>query len=140
VSMVEGEPGRWSDFRLSDDDRLRRPRNLRTERGRLGIVGLVGERVLLASSFVVVRSSSPFGDFGDVEPSPGTWCESRGPLPGVGGRGVSGGESGGAGIDVPSVREKFMGVRVRGWYLPVMLGRRLYYGGEVNGLNSAWKG
>jgi hypothetical protein len=35
----------------------------------------------------------------------------------VGGRGVSGGESGGAGIDVPSVREKLMGVNVSGWYL-----------------------
>jgi hypothetical protein len=39
-------------------------------------------------------------------------------LPGVGGRGVSGGESGGAGIDVPSVREKLMGVSVNGLYLP----------------------
>ena len=44
-------------------------------------------------------------------------CESRGPLPGVGGRGVSGGESSGAGIEVPSVREKFMGASVSGWYL-----------------------
>jgi hypothetical protein len=45
-------------------------------------------------------------------------CDERGPLPGVGGRGVSGGESGGAGIEVPSVREKLIGVRVRGWYFP----------------------
>lgn len=124
--MVDGEPGRWSDFRFSDEDKLRRPRNLRTERGRLDMVGLVGESVLLASSFVLVRSRSPFGDFGDAVPSPGTCCESAEALLGVGGRGVSGGESGGAGIEVPSVREKFMGVRVRGWYLPVILGRRLY--------------
>jgi hypothetical protein len=44
-------------------------------------------------------------------------CDDRGPFPGVGGRGVSGGESGGAGIDVPSVREKLMGVSVNGLYL-----------------------
>lgn len=36
----------------------------------------------------------------------------------MGGRGVSGGESGGAGIDVPSVREKLIGVSVNGLYLP----------------------
>jgi hypothetical protein len=45
-------------------------------------------------------------------------CDERGPFPGVGGRGVSGGESGGAGIDVPSVREKLIGVSVNGLYLP----------------------
>jgi hypothetical protein len=48
----------------------------------------------------------------------GVGCDDSGPLPGVGGRGVCGGESGGAGIEVPSVREKLMGVSVRGWYLP----------------------
>jgi hypothetical protein len=43
-------------------------------------------------------------------------------LPGVGGRGLSGGESGGAGIEVPSVREKLMGVSVSGLYLlPAMV-------------------
>lgn len=47
----------------------------------------------------------------------GVGCDERGPFPGVGGRGVSGGESGGAGIEVPSVREKLMGERVSGWYL-----------------------
>lgn len=40
----------------------------------------------------------------------------------MGGRGDSGGESGGAGIDVPSVREKLMGVSVSGLYLgPAMV-------------------
>lgn len=52
----------------------------------------------------------------------GVGCEDRGPLPGVGGRGDSGGESGGAGIEVPSVREKLMGVSVSGLYLgPAMV-------------------
>ena len=52
----------------------------------------------------------------------GVGCEDRGPFPGVGGRGVSGGVSSGAGIEVPSVREKLMGVRVSGWYLfPAMV-------------------
>lgn len=39
----------------------------------------------------------------------------------MGARGVSGGVCAGAGIDVPSVREKFTGVRVRGWYLPTAM-------------------
>lgn len=48
--MVAGEPG-LSDFRLSDDERVRRPRNFRTDDGRLG--GLVGDNnVLLAASLV----------------------------------------------------------------------------------------
>jgi len=41
-------------------------------------------------------------------------CDDSGPLPGVGGRGVSGGLSSGAGIEVPSVREKLMGASVSG--------------------------
>jgi hypothetical protein len=44
----------------------------------------------------------------------------------VGGRGVCGGLSSGAGMPVPSVREKFMGVSVRGLYenlLDGMVGR-----------------
>ena len=49
------------------------------------------------------------GDFG-------VGCDDRGPLPGVGGRGVSGGLSSGAGIEVPSVREKLMGVSVSGFH------------------------
>lgn len=44
----------------------------------------------------------------------GVGCDERGPLPGVGGRGVSGGESSGAGIEVPSVSEKLMGASVNG--------------------------
>jgi len=51
-------------------------------------------------------------------PTAGVGCDESGPLPGVGGRGVSGGESGGAGIEVPSVRLKFTGERVSGVYLP----------------------
>ena len=51
----------------------------------------------------------------------GVGCDESGPFPGVGGRGVSGGVSAGAGIDVPSVREKLMGFRVRGWYLPTAM-------------------
>lgn len=47
----------------------------------------------------------------------GVGCDDSGPLPGVGGRGDSGGESSGAGIDVPSVSEKLMGVSVNGLYL-----------------------
>lgn len=47
--MVAGEPG-LSDFRLSDDERVRKPRNLRTDDGRLsGCRGLVGDKVLAAS-------------------------------------------------------------------------------------------
>lgn len=41
-------------------------------------------------------------------------CDERGPLPGVGGRGVWGGESRGAGIEVPSVSEKLIGASVNG--------------------------
>jgi len=41
-------------------------------------------------------------------------CEVRGPPSEVGGRGVCGGESRGAGMLVPSVREKATGVMVRG--------------------------
>lgn len=53
----------------------------------------------------------------------GVGCEERGPFPGVGGRGASG-ESVGAGIEVPSVREKLMGVSVRGWYLVPAMSRK----------------
>ena len=98
---------------------------MRTEEGRL-LVGLAGDRVL-ALSFVDVLwkldsmessagESPPFSWWGNT-PDRGVGCEDSGPLPGVGGRGVSGGESGGAGIEVPSVREKLMGVSVSGWYL-----------------------
>ena len=41
-------------------------------------------------------------------------CELRGPSIGVGSRGTSGGESGGAGMDVPSVREKLTGSKDSG--------------------------
>jgi hypothetical protein len=125
LSIVAGDPGR-SDLRLSDDDNGRKPRNLRTELGRLLPVGLVGERVLLFPPLEVVcwswvESVDSLGGgvrfCGNVS-KVGVGCESRGPLPGVGGRGVSGGESSGAGIEVPSVSEKLMGVSVSGWYFP----------------------
>ena len=45
--IVAGEPG-LSDFRLSDDDSVRMPRNVRTDAGRL-FEGLVGDMVLAAS-------------------------------------------------------------------------------------------
>ena len=121
--MVAGEPG-LSDFKLSLDGMEPRPRNLRTEDGRL--CGLVGDRVLLAASLDRGCNCSPSAD----SPLPfvasalcgktadcGVGCDDSGPFPGVGGRGLSGGESGGAGIDVPSVSEKLMGVSVNGLYL-----------------------
>ena len=49
-------------------------------------------------------------------------CEERGPLLGVGSRGVKGGEAGGAGMEVPSVREKLIGERVRGVYFAIVVG------------------
>lgn len=127
--MVAGEPG-LPDFRLSEDDNGRRPRNWRTDDGRRD--GLVGDRELLAASLVrlccnwlsAVTSSEPLpltpllsGKTADC----GVGCDDSGPLPGVGGRGVSGGESSGAGIDVPSVREKLMGVSVNGLYFPTAM-------------------
>jgi hypothetical protein len=117
------------DFRLSDDDSVRMPRNVRTDAG-LFCEGLVGDIVLAASLVRVWRSCAPAvassddllkggdscraagGKVGDL----GVGCEESGPLPGVGGRGVCGGLSRGAGIEVPSVREKFMGVSVKGLY------------------------
>lgn len=51
----------------------------------------------------------------------GVGCDESGPLPGVGGRGVSGGESSGAGIEVPSVSEKLMGASVNGLNLEGMV-------------------
>jgi hypothetical protein len=126
--MVAGEPG-LSDFRLSDEDSVRSPKNFRTDDGRR--CGLVGEsNMLLAASLVrglwnwspatASSCSLPFADpFWCGKTSVcGVGCDDRGPFPGVGGRGVSGGESSGAGIDVPSVREKLMGVSVSGLYLP----------------------
>lgn len=121
--IVEGEPG-LSELRLSDDDRVRRPRNFLTDPGRL-LDGLVGDMVLAASLMrdcggCALESSDalpsdneslcPGGKPGDL----GVGCEESGPLPGVGGRGASSGLSGGAGIEVPSVREKLMGVSVSG--------------------------
>jgi hypothetical protein len=130
---VAGEPG-LSVLRLSDDDSVRMPRNVRTDAGRL-FEGLVGD-ILLAASLVrlwcscapAVESSDGLpkggdacrgGEAGDL----GVGCDDSGPRPGVGGRGLSGS---GAGIEVPSVREKFMGVSVSGLYenlLDDMMGR-----------------
>jgi hypothetical protein len=126
--MVAGEPG-LSDCRLSDEESVRSPRNFRTDDGRR--CGLVGESsMLLAASLVrglwncspatASSCSLPFaGPFRCGKTSVcGVGCDDNGPFPGVGGRGLSGGESSGAGIDVPSVREKLMGVSVSGLYLP----------------------
>jgi hypothetical protein len=123
---VAGEPGR-SDMKLSCDERGRRPRNLRTELGRL-LAGLVGYD-WLASSFVVVCCRFVYDGLKSLAGGVCSCCgktadfgvgwDDSGPLPGVGGRGgSSGGESGGAGIEVPSVREKLIGVRVSGEYFP----------------------
>lgn len=121
---MAGEPG-LSDFRLSFDDSVRMPRNLRTDAGRL-FEGLVGDMVLVASLVRVccscglaVESSDALPGGGDSvcggEPGDfGVGCDDSGPLPGVGGRGESGGLSSGAGIEVPSVREKLMGASVSG--------------------------
>jgi hypothetical protein len=127
--MVAGEPGLSSCCRLSFDESVRRPRNWRTEDGRRFCdPGLVGDRPPLAASLVrprvtggsvAVESSYALsrgeptlccGKMGDL----GVGCDDSGPFPGVGGRGVSGGESSGAGIDVPSVSEKLMGSSVNG--------------------------
>lgn len=112
--MVAGEPG-LSDLRLSDDDRVRRPRNLRTDPGRRGLVG----DITLAASLGRLCAFPPSASVPlcGAEPSNlGAGCEDNGPCPGVGGRGVSGGLSSGAGIAVPSVREKLMGVSVNGFH------------------------
>lgn len=67
--MVAGEPG-LSEFKLSDDDKLRRPRNFLTDPGRL-LVGLVGAMMLVTSLVRVwggdaLESSDPLlvGDLG----------------------------------------------------------------------------
>ena len=51
LSMVADDPGR-SELKLSDDDIVRRPRNLRTDPGRL-LVGLVGGSELAPSRVIV---------------------------------------------------------------------------------------
>lgn len=122
---VAGEPG-LSDLKLSFEGSERSPRNFRTEPGRR-CVGLAGDIKLLVASLVRLccNCSSvawspcalPFGKTSVL----GVGCEDSGPWPGVGGRGVSGGESGGAGIEVPSVREKLTGVSCNGFHLPTML-------------------
>lgn len=131
LCIVAGEPG-LSDLTLSDDDdNVRIPQNFRTDDGRRGgdarlLAGLMGDAILLAASFVRVRCNSSSGtESSDSAPCDeslccekkadlGVGCDESGPAPGVGGCGESGGESGGAGIEVPSVREKLMGVSVSG--------------------------
>jgi hypothetical protein len=55
--MVAGEPG-LSDFRLSDDERVRKPKNLRTDDGRRsGCRGLVGDSMLVASYSLLFADS-----------------------------------------------------------------------------------
>lgn len=129
--MVAGDPG-LSDVKLSDDDRVRSPKNFLTDPGRL-LEGLVGEKVLPAS---LVRDwCKPAPNSSDALPSEeeslccgakpgdlGVGCEDRGPFPGVGGRADSTGLSGGAGIEVPSVKEKLTGVSVSGLYENLLVG------------------
>ena len=123
--IVAGEPG-LSDLRLSDDDSVRRPRNFRTDAGLL-FEGLVGDIVLAASLVRLWCSCAPAVESSDGLPKGGdscrgeeagdcgVGCDDSGPRPGVGGRGVSG-LSSGAGIEVPSVSEKLIGVSVNGLY------------------------
>lgn len=123
--IVAGEPG-LSDFRLSDDDSVRRPKNFRTDPGRL-VEGLVGDIELAASlvrAFWCCPSATESSDalpwaapFCGGKPDDfGVGCDDSGPCPGVGGRGVWGGLSSGAGMVVPSVREKLIGVSVSGFH------------------------
>jgi hypothetical protein len=123
---VAGDPG-LSDLKLSLEGSERSPRNLRTEPGRR-CVGLAGDSMLLAASLVrllcdcssVAASPCawPFSCCGKT-PVLGVGCDDSGPCPVA--RGVSGGESGGAGIDVPSVREKLMGSNVSGFHFPTAM-------------------
>jgi hypothetical protein len=122
---------------LSFSERIeRKDSSLRTEEGRLrprdgdctgeSIVGFKSPNV----SFSLPES--PDDDLGNV---PGIWsgvvgCDDSGPPPDVAGRGVAGGESRGAGIFVPSVREKDTGVIVRG----------LNAGGAMFGTNDEYRG
>lgn len=67
----------------------------------------------LTSSFPIFGLAFPMGSSGLSWGEVG--CEDSGPPPGVGGRpGVEGGDSGGAGISVPAVREKRIGLMSRG--------------------------
>lgn len=113
--MVAGDPGR-SDCRLSVEDRVRSPRNLRTEPGRRP-VELVGDARLPVSPTRLWRCCGSPGPSalswpGDV----GVECDGGGPVPGSDGRGEAGGLSRGAGMVVPSVKERLTGVRVSGLY------------------------
>ena len=104
----------------------RRESKRRTEEGRFfSTVGEVGgERKcpfcgLVGSLLLVSETGSEAGDGGKApgifeEPFGVVGCEVRGPPSEVGGLGVCGGESGGAGMFVPSVREKETGVMVSG--------------------------
>jgi hypothetical protein len=110
LSTVDGLPGRSVAelLRLSELLSVRRPKNFRTDDGRFPKLLWVGESEE-AMETSVDALGSPFADSANV-PTMGVGCDESGPLPGVGGRGVSGGESGGAGIEVPSVRLKLTGV------------------------------
>ena len=111
---IESEDARTAPFCACRSGRelllLRRLRSLRTlDMRRFG----GGEWVGWTDGF---EEAVGFSAGAVVGPSPlGTGvvgCESRGPRPGVGGRG---GVSGGAGMAVPSVRENWMGVMDSGW-------------------------
>lgn len=151
--IVAGEPGLSSCCKLSFDDRVRRPRNWRTEDGRLfWEPGLVGDRPPLAASLVRPRVTGGSGAAVSPDAFPlgeptlccgkrgdlGVGCDESGPLPGVGGRGVSGGESSGAGIEVPSVSEKLMGASVNGLNLEGMAAVSVDFFFQATRMNCVW--
>jgi hypothetical protein len=117
--MLMGLPGVPNCECLSFSDLMeRRESNLRTEDDRLpGVVGDCDCNMLGFKSPSVSFSLSEVPD-GDDGNAPGTWfgvagCDDSGPPLGVEGR-DAGGVSSGAGMLVPSVREKETGVMVRG--------------------------
>ena len=134
LSVVLGEPGR-SAVAWSLDAGGRRPSSLRTDDGRLPCAGGLsggGDRVLSlvlagaswsvdADGGTVVDDTAPSTDGfgaaggGAAPPLRDASCFGLGWPALSAARGGLGGESGGAGIEVPSVREKSTGVKLSGW-------------------------
>jgi hypothetical protein len=133
--MLMGLPGVPKRECLSFSDLMERSESsLRTVDGRLPGGDWAGDSMLPFKSPMVPFSllEEPDGEEGNA---PGIMsgvagCEDNGPQPEVGGSGVAGGESNGAGMFVPSVREKDTGVIVRG----------LKDGGAMFGCNDARDG
>jgi hypothetical protein len=133
--MLMGLPGAPNCECLSFSDLIeRRDSSLRTVDGRLRGGDCAGDSSLGFEFPIAAFSLSEVPD-GEEGNAPGirsgvVGCEDNGPRPGVGGRGVAGGESNGAGMLVPSVREKDSGVMVRG----------LNVGGAISGWSNALNG